>query len=57
MINALWLILIVPAAASLGFVLAALISANGCEECRAKYKAALRVQYEEIKKGDNNKNA
>ena len=51
MINALWLILIVPAAASLGFVLAALISANGCEECRAKYKEALRTQYNELTKG------
>jgi hypothetical protein len=57
MINILWLIPVALISAFGGFVLAALMSANGCEDCRAKYKQALRTQYEEIKKGDNNKNA
>ncbi len=57
MINALWLILIIPLSVFFGVMLMSMLTAAKCEDCRAKYKAALRVQYEEIKKGDNNENA
>lgn len=51
MISAWWLLLIVPVSAFSGVMLMSILAAGKCADCRAKYKAALRVQYEELSKG------
>ncbi len=51
MINALWLILIIPFSVFFGVMLMSVLTAAKCADCRAKYKAMLRTQYEELSKG------